>query len=397
MTHGLRDRGSSLSDVIGSLDTIGIVFNLNGSTTAATDELRKKGLKAYFALKSIINLGELSTRSVFKLFDALILPVVSYGCQTWLQETNFVKAVISEVDGKRILQKLAADPLEKLHLRFLKWTLQVHKKCANLTCYGDTGKSPLVIQLAKQAISYFNRLRDLDKTRSKSFVRHAFAEQRINKLTWYQNTIKLLEIAGHHHQTDSACPTRIKLKLQEHFNQLWEVERHKSSKLSYYNQVKRTPHIHYEDFLDLVCTEDRKCLMRLRSSSHRLNCETGRYVTDKELATSNARKSWYKRCEFCVSDDTKWLTHLPFCNIIEEDEHHILISCPKFHQLRTELHEEAKSLLLRNEDHHYLYNQQHIYRFGGYVRKIFNQRFPKTKKKKDTKRSQPKVKRQETV
>ncbi|KAL5249264.1 hypothetical protein ACHWQZ_G018201 [Mnemiopsis leidyi] len=228
-------------------------------------------------------------------------------------------------------------------------------------------------------------LLDLDKTRSKSFVRHAFAEQRINKLTWYQNTIKLLEIAGHHHQTDSACPTRIKLKLQEHFNQLWEVERHRSSILSYYNQVKRTPHIHYEDFLDLVCTEDRKCLMRLRSSNHRFNCETERYVTDKELATSNALKSWYKRCEFCVSDDTKWLTHLPFCNIIEEDEHHILISCPKFHQLRTELHEETKSLLLRNEDHHYLYNQPHIYRFGGYVRKIVKQRFPKTKKKKDTK------------
>ncbi|KAL5261907.1 hypothetical protein ACHWQZ_G007571 [Mnemiopsis leidyi] len=221
-----------------------------------------------------------------------------------------------------------------------------------------------------------DRLLDLDKTRSKSFVRHAFAEQQINKLTWYQNTIKLLEIAGHHHQTDSACPTRIKLKLQEHFNQLWEVERHKSSKLSYYNQVKRTPHIHYEDFLDLVCTEDRKCLMRLRSN---------RKVCDRQGACNNALKSWYKRCEFCVSDDTKWLTHLPFCNIIEEDEHHILISCPKFHQLRTELHEETESLLLRNEDHHYLYNQPHIYRFGGYVRKFVKQRFPKTKKKKDTK------------
>ena len=61
---------------------LGIVFNLSGSTTAATDELRKKGLKAYFALKSVICLGELSTISVFKLFDALILPVVSYGCQT---------------------------------------------------------------------------------------------------------------------------------------------------------------------------------------------------------------------------------------------------------------------------------------------------------------------------
>ena len=359
---------------------LGIVFNLNGSTTAATDELRKKGLKAYFALKSIINLGALSTRAVFKLFDALILPVVSYGCQTWLQETNFIKAVISDANGKAVLQKLAADPLEKLHLRFLKWTLQVHKKCSNLACYGDAGRFPLVIQLSKQVISYFNRLQALDQTRSNSLARHAFAEQRTKKLTWYQNTIKILEIAGHHH-TSNASPTHIKSKLQEHFNNLWEAERHKSSKLSYYNEVKRTPHIHYEAFLDLVCAENRKCLMRLRSSSHRFNCETGRYITDKDLIKSNATKAWHKRCEFCVSDETKWLSHLPFCNLIEESENHTLISCPRFHQPRTELHEETKSLLLRNEDHHLLYNQPHVGRFGGFVRKIFCIRFPKTAKR----------------
>ena len=71
-----------------------------------------------------------TVRSVFKLFDALILPVVAYGCKTWLHETSFVKpkAVTKNNDGKAFLQKLATDPLEKLHLRFLKWTLQVHKK-----------------------------------------------------------------------------------------------------------------------------------------------------------------------------------------------------------------------------------------------------------------------------
>ena len=148
-----------------------------------------------------------------------------------------------------------------------------------------------MIQLSQQVISYFNRLQALDQTRSNSLARHAFAEQRTKKLTWYQNTIKILEIAGHHH-TSNASPTHIKSKLQEHFNNLWEAERHKSSKLSYYNEVKRTPHIHYEVFLDLVCAENRKCLMRLRSSSHRFNCETGRYITDKNLMKSNATKDF---------------------------------------------------------------------------------------------------------
>ena len=61
---------------------LGIVFNLNGSSATATDKLRKKGLKAYFPLnlKSLIQLDALSVRSVFKLFEALILPVVAYEC-----------------------------------------------------------------------------------------------------------------------------------------------------------------------------------------------------------------------------------------------------------------------------------------------------------------------------
>ena len=56
---------------------LGIVFSLSGSYAAATDELRKKGLKAYLALKNTLDLNALSVRSVFKLFDCLILPVVS--------------------------------------------------------------------------------------------------------------------------------------------------------------------------------------------------------------------------------------------------------------------------------------------------------------------------------
>ena len=78
------------SDTIPSAKTycyLGIVFSLSGSFKPALDELRKKGLRAYFSLKSLIDLSQLSIKAVLKLFDALILPVCSYGCQVWLPTT----------------------------------------------------------------------------------------------------------------------------------------------------------------------------------------------------------------------------------------------------------------------------------------------------------------------
>jgi hypothetical protein len=44
---------------------LGIIFSLSGSFAMATDELRKKGLKAYFALKRMIDLSALTPKIVF--------------------------------------------------------------------------------------------------------------------------------------------------------------------------------------------------------------------------------------------------------------------------------------------------------------------------------------------
>ena len=148
-----------------------------------------------------------------------------------------------------------------------------------------------------------------------------------------------MQIAGHSCQDGLACPTRIRSNLESHFNTLWDNQRKGSSKLTYckYNQVKKSSSIIYEDFLDLADCRDRQCLMRLRSSSHRLNCETARYVTQKEIAKSNSTVWWLKRCEFCTTEEVHLLAHLPFANIIEEDEHYVLITCPRYQVHRTNL------------------------------------------------------------
>ena len=63
---------------------LGITFNLSRGPTKARDELRKKGLRAYFSLKNTVDVRNLSIKSLFTLFDSLIVPVFTHGCQIWL-------------------------------------------------------------------------------------------------------------------------------------------------------------------------------------------------------------------------------------------------------------------------------------------------------------------------
>ena len=65
---------------------------------------------------------------LFRLFDALIFPVVSYGSQVWLPTTVALQQIISALqessqsptNPSTYLPKLATDPIEGLHLSFLK-------------------------------------------------------------------------------------------------------------------------------------------------------------------------------------------------------------------------------------------------------------------------------------
>ena len=77
-----------------------------------------------------------------------------------------------------------------------------------------------------------------------SLVRQAFVKQRLNNLSWYKNMSTLLQIAGYTSQWHGlANPVKIKMKLQEHFDRLWDEQRKNNQKLAYYNQVKKELHV----------------------------------------------------------------------------------------------------------------------------------------------------------
>ena len=165
---------------------LGIVISLTGSLITAQQKLRQKGLRSYFSLKKMIDIRSLRKSTVFKLFDSLILPVAGYGCEVWLPETWCIRNLVDpSSDGE--LKIISRDPIEKLHLSFLKWTLGVivNNKTSNAAVWGDTGRFPLVVTLAKQVLKYHNRLQSMDHSNSNSLVRHAYKEQKALNLTWY--------------------------------------------------------------------------------------------------------------------------------------------------------------------------------------------------------------------
>ena len=109
-----------------------------------------------------------------------------------------------------------------------------------------------------------------------------------------------------------------------------------------------------------------------------------------------ASKTWRKCCKICTGPLAEGLSHLPFFAPIIEDEHHILVACPKYHHIRMGLDENIKSSLVSWETERVkeLFSSDRVFETARFISKLLKIRFPhkeedagstkKCKKKKDT-------------
>ena len=108
-----------------------------------TTILRQKALRAlYFGMKKYVNTKNVPKSATFKLFDSLIVHVATYGSQIWLPTTKICKNIFRRNYTHTQMANSTSDQKEKLHLNFLKWTLEVPKGTSNAAVYGDTGRIP---------------------------------------------------------------------------------------------------------------------------------------------------------------------------------------------------------------------------------------------------------------
>lgn len=103
-----------------------------------------------------------------------------------------------------------------------------------------------------------------------------------------------------------------KQRLIDTFIQSWHVDKENSGVLTLYTNLKDT--FLYEPYLDILPSNLRLFISKIRMSSHSLRIQTGRYGTNRV-----ARNERY--CTYCNTQDL-------------EDEYHFILICPCYNNIR---------------------------------------------------------------
>jgi len=277
------------SDPIATVESytyLGLNLHMNGSVTSTVEALRIKATRAMYALWKFIERDCLSFKALMNLFTTLIKPILSYGAAIWgpLQpvSTALKNTWTHGADLTNLVAKMARDPPETVHLKYLKWSLGVHKFASNIGCWGESGTLPAIDFNIRQSLKYLKRLEGLDEH---LLVKKALEDQVALNLSWYSSINCIRNNLG-----DNIDP---KQPLGKIFQDAWSFSLQKQSKLDFYYKTKPNFITCPEGYLSVIPNyHHRSTITRLRISSHHLAVETGRYEgkerKDRICATCDA-------------------------------------------------------------------------------------------------------------
>ena len=264
--------------------------------------MKKQALKAMFKiLKDTKDVGKLPPKVAFKLFDSLVLPILEYGSDIW-----FCNEEIPEI--------------ERVHTKFIKIILGVHKNASNLAIYGETGRYPLIVRQKVKALKYWAKVVSQPESSIIKKVYNTLLNLSNGGLkNWVSNIELMLVKAGFQDiWTKQECPkidvNCFKKAVQDKYAYVWLKETQKvNSKLRTYCTFKQTFNLEAY-LLEVTDYKLRKCLTKFRISNHCLAIEKGRH----ESIPIEARTC-------------------PHCTNVVEDEFHVLMQCPSYDLGRSRL------------------------------------------------------------
>ena len=331
--------GSDLVDYSDEYCYLGVIIHENGNFKSATNELRKKALRALYGLKRVIERDSLSFDALIKLFDSLIKPILLYGCQVITPHTLTARNIagiysanqkekpihkITESSNSQIkpenqlyINTLSIDTYENFHLKFLKWCFGIHRNASNLGVWGDSGRYPLIFNAIKLSTDYYECIRYMPDC---ALVKKAFIEQKNLNLDWFKTSSSIFENFGT--GKSKRASVNVTINLQNQFINHWKASVAMSPKLEFYNTIKEQ--FQREKYLKIKVFNCRSALTKLRISAHNLEIETGRY-------TKPITSRGYRFCQLCnLSNNIQ----------VADSEQHALLVCHTFKHLRKKLVEE---------------------------------------------------------
>ena len=259
------------------------------------DYLKDKARKSVFSfLNRVKKIGNASPKCMFNLYECLTQPILLYGSDLW----GISKSSTCSVD------------------LLLNWFLRIILGVKQGTCVpmllGESGVYPPSVYCHINVILYYIRLNNLPLG---SVVKSVFLDVKdsfSSNNNWCYNVNSLALEYGlniDNLQFNNETKNIIKTAVKEKFVSDWRAKMNDRPGLKLYKLFKHE--FRYEPYLDNVKnTNLRKVFTRLRTNSHFLEIERGRYVNKNECD---------RLCSLCKT---------------VENEFHFVMVCPLYEDLR---------------------------------------------------------------
>ena len=243
---------------------LGLKFNYNGSFMLAKKTLIEQAQKAMYSVFRKIQNLPLAIDLQLKLFDTLILPILTYCCEVWGFEN------ITEI--------------ERVHLNFCKRILRIRQTTPNFMVYGELGRFPLSVHIRCRMISFWCKLQSENKLASKLYHLLIYLKNfKGCKFRWLDCIENICNSTGNNFllipsQQDinsSFIKLSIKKTLQDQFIQSWSADILNSSRGKFYGIFKSE--FQLEPYLLRLNNIQSKWLCKFRTNNIKLPIETGRW------------------------------------------------------------------------------------------------------------------------
>ena len=279
---------------------LGIYFTRGSSFDKAKKHIVEQANKAMYSLLKKIRTLNLPLDMQLELFDKTIKPILLYGAEVW----GFGNC----------------DIIERVHLKFLKYVLNLKKSTPSRMIYGELGIFPIKIEIQHRTLSYWCKLisdscETLGTQKLSTYVYSLIFNMHENKKLkseWLQNIKTNLNHLGYSgiwniqtaHNIKSLTAS-LKRKLQDQYIQDWSNKSNTSSSNMHYRLVKTT--FERSHYFNLLPDNPIKKMVAFRTRNHRLPVEVGSWAGSK------------------VNERT-----CQYCNGELGDEFHYVLNCKLF-------------------------------------------------------------------
>ena len=219
-----------------------------------------------FALLSKGRKFGMSLDTMLDLFDKIVVPILSYGCEIW----SFEDCTI----------------IEKLHLKFCKYLLCLKTSTPNVMVYGETGRFPLYIKFHAQLICFWRKTLQSPVRKISNVCYHVLLNllnDHIYVNPWLSFVKTTLENLGlgyiWYNQEEFININWLKCTItkimQDQYISEWSAKILESEKCFMYKVIKTS--FAFEQYL-ITCPPNLvKNIIKIRTCNHNLPIEKGRY------------------------------------------------------------------------------------------------------------------------